>query len=81
MTLEKNANGAKFGRLPKTDFDAEYLRFIKLDIAQAQAHLDDLPENQRRSLTLETLRHFGCGLYVKELIGEPKHLLPLPLRG
>lgn len=51
----------EFGRLPKSDFDAEYLRLIKLDIAEAQKHLDELPENQRRGLTLETLRHFGCG--------------------
>ena len=37
------------------------MRLIKLDIAEAQKHLDDLPENQRRGLTLKTLRHFGCG--------------------
>ena len=58
---ETGTAGAGFGRLPKSDFDAEYLRLIKLDIAQAQARLTDLPENQRRGLTLETLRHFGCG--------------------
>ena len=50
-----------FGRLPKENFDAEYSRLIKLDIVEAQAHLTDLPENQRRGLTLATLRHFGCG--------------------
>ena len=83
----------EFGRLPKSDFDAEYLRLIKLDLDKAQAHLDDLSENQRRGLTLETLRHFGCGylpnwiltksraeydcgIYVKSLTGEPKHLPP-----
>lgn len=50
-----------FGRLPKEAFDAEYLRLINLDIADAQANLDELPESQRRGLTLETLKHFGCG--------------------
>ena len=50
-----------FGSLPKENFDAEYLRLIKLDIAQAQAHLDELPEVDRRGLTLPTLRHFHCG--------------------
>ena len=82
-----------FGRLPKENFDAEYLRLIKLDLADAQAHLADLSENQRRDLTLETMHHFGCGylsnwiltksraeyvcgIYVKSLTGEPKHLPP-----
>ncbi|MBQ3443764.1 MAG: PriCT-2 domain-containing protein [Selenomonadaceae bacterium] len=50
-----------FAQLPKENFDAEYLRLIKLDIEQAQTHLDNLPECDRRGLTLETLRHFGCG--------------------
>ncbi|MBQ6296744.1 MAG: PriCT-2 domain-containing protein [Selenomonadaceae bacterium] len=49
------------GLLTADDFDAEYLRLIKLDIAQAQAHLDELPETDRRGLTLPTLRHFHCG--------------------
>lgn len=91
--FDKQASLESFAQLPKENFDTEYLRLIKLDIAQAQAHLDDLPENQRRGLTLETLRHFGCGyltdwiltksraefacgLYIKELTGEPKHLPP-----
>ena len=50
-----------FGQLPKENFDSEYLRLIKGDIAQAQAHLEELPESQRRGLTLDTYRHFGCG--------------------
>ena len=50
-----------FALLPKENFDSEYLRLIKLDIAQAQTHLNDLPEHDRRGLKLETLRHFGCG--------------------
>ena len=59
--FDKQASPQNFAQLPKENFDAEYLRLIKFDIAQAQAHLDELPENQRRGLTLETLRHFGCG--------------------
>ena len=50
-----------FTQLSKENFDAEYSRLIKLDIAKAQANLDNLPERDRRGLTLETLRHFGCG--------------------
>ena len=82
-----------FAQLSKENFDAEYLRLIKFDIAKAQENLDDLPERDRRGLKLETLRHFrcgylpswiltksraeyACGLYVKELTGEPKHLPP-----
>lgn len=41
--------------------DAELLPLIEKDIADAQAHLDDLPTSQRRGLTLDTLRHFHCG--------------------
>lgn len=91
--FDKQVSLESFASLPKSDFDAEYLRLIKLDIAEAQAHLADLPENQRRGLNLKTLRHFGCGylpdwiltksraefacgLYVKELTNEPKHLPP-----
>lgn len=51
----------EFGRLSEADLDAEYLRLTKLDIARAQAHLDELPEADRRGLTLNTYRHFGCG--------------------
>ena len=91
--FDKQASLQSFAQLPKENFDAEYLRLIKLDIAEAQSHLDDLPERDRRGLTLETLRHFACGylpnwiltksraeftcgLYVKNLTGEPKHLPP-----
>lgn len=41
--------------------DADELQLIRADIADAQAHLDELPESQRRGLTLDTLRHFGFG--------------------
>lgn len=56
---------AGFGILPAEQFNDEYLRLIKADLAQAQAHLEDLPESQRRGLTLETLRHFHCGYLPK----------------
>ena len=59
--FDKQAFLQRFAQLPKENFDAEYLRLIKLDIAQAQKHLVELPEQDRRGLTLETLRHFGCG--------------------
>lgn len=59
--FDKQASLESFAQLPKENFDAEYLRLIKCDIAEAQSHLDELPENQRRGLTLATLRHFHCG--------------------
>lgn len=34
---------------------------ILADISEAQKHLAELPETQRRGLTLETLQHFNCG--------------------
>ena len=61
VTVSPVQLGTEFDRLPKSDFDAEYLRLIKIDIAEAQAHLAELPEQDRRGLTLDTLRHFGCG--------------------
>lgn len=41
--------------------EPEQIPLIKADIADAQKQLEELPENQRRGLTLETYRHFGCG--------------------
>ena len=58
---QDNFNGKSAENQGTADFDAEYLRLIKADIVQAQANLDNLPERDRRGLTLETLRHFGCG--------------------
>ena len=57
----KNITESLLGQLPHENFDTEYIRLIESDIAQAQAHLDDLPEVDRRGLTLPTLRHFHCG--------------------
>ena len=59
--FDKQASLKSFAQLPKENFDTEYLRLLKLDIVQAQKNLDELPEHDRRGLTLETLRHFGCG--------------------
>lgn len=53
--------------LPAEEFDAEYLRLIGLDIADAQKHLDELPESERRGLSSDTLRHFHCG-YLRDWI-------------
>lgn len=36
---------------------------IAQDIQFAQAHLEELPENARHGLTLDTLRQFGCGFF------------------
>ena len=62
QTRETDKSREKVGKQTgENQFDAEYLRLIKLDIAQAQTHLDELPEIDRRGLTLPTLRHFHCG--------------------
>lgn len=50
-----------FGVVPAEQFDDVYRQLIEADIEAAQANLDSLPENDRRGLTMETLRHFGCG--------------------
>lgn len=41
--------------------DPVELDMIQADIALAQKNLDNLPENARRGLSLDTLRVFGCG--------------------
>ena len=51
----------KHQSVQQLEVEAEYQRLIAADLAEAQAHLDELPESQRRGLTLETLRHFHCG--------------------
>ena len=64
----------------KNDDDAEraaQLPLIKADIAEAQAHLEDLPESQRRGISVETYRHFDCGylekwVHPKTRIGKKK---------
>lgn len=65
QTRENDKTREKVGKQTREtgerNFDAEYLRLIKLDIANAQQHLDELPENDRRGLTLATYRHFHCG--------------------
>lgn len=44
---------------------AKQLPLIKADIADAQAHLEDLPESQRRGISVETYRHFQSGYLEK----------------
>lgn len=47
----------------KEDYDQ--IPLIKADITEAQTHLEELPESQRRGITLETYRHFHCGFIQK----------------
>ena len=61
-----------FGELPADEFKAEYLRLTKADLAEAQAHLDDLPESQRRGLSIETLRFFHCGYLPKYVLTKSR---------
>ena len=41
------------------------LALIAADIAESQKHLDELPMEDRRGLTIDTLRHFHCGYDLK----------------
>ena len=41
--------------------ESEYMKAVRAHIKRGQQNLDKLPANQRRALTLETLKHFGCG--------------------
>lgn len=45
--------------------DYEELPLIKADIAEAQKHLEDLPESQRRGLSFKTYSEFKCGFLQK----------------
>lgn len=58
---------AGFGKLPADQFDAEYLRLIKLDLANAQAHRHEMPAVAKRGLTDETIDHFNFG-YIPDWI-------------
>ena len=41
--------------------DQKYFRLVQKDIREAQAHINELPEDQRRGLGEATLKHFGFG--------------------
>lgn len=57
--------GLTFGSRSNEKWQDVCAEFIAADLAEAQAHLHELPESQRRGLTLDTLRHFGCGYLSK----------------
>ncbi|MBR0101942.1 MAG: toprim domain-containing protein, partial [Selenomonadaceae bacterium] len=65
--LNTNTETLELKSLPAEELAAEYLRLTKLDIAESQKHLDELPESERRGLTLDTYRHFNCG-YLKKWV-------------
>lgn len=44
-----------------TSTDAAELDLIRKDIEQGKLHLKEMPEVDRRGLSLGTLEHFGCG--------------------
>ena len=45
----------------KRETSASELPLIQIDIADSQNHLNELPDSDRRGLTLETFQHFACG--------------------
>lgn len=55
--------------VPKTKIannnNTQLIQLLRKDIKFAQEHLEELPKKARRGLTIETLRHFGCG-YIKD---------------
>lgn len=51
----------------------EVENLILADIADAREHLMELPETQRRGLSLETLQHFGVG-YIAKWVHPKKRL-------
>lgn len=61
LFLEMQLTDEDFGKYDSADFNVVYLRLTVEDLAEAQKHLNELPEIDRRGLTLETLHHFRCG--------------------
>ncbi|MBQ6781947.1 MAG: toprim domain-containing protein, partial [Treponema sp.] len=59
--LADKVNDVKAQIAAKKNVDTLYQQFTGEDITLAQNHLAEMPENQRRGLTLDTLKHFGCG--------------------
>ena len=49
----------------ETSEKPQLLDVIRNDISFAQEHLEELPESARRGLSLDILRHFGCG-FIKD---------------
>jgi P4 family phage/plasmid primase-like protien len=49
----------------KRETSVSELPLIQMDIADSQNHLDELPDFDRRSLAIETFRHFACGFLPK----------------
>lgn len=60
FSVNSNTN-AGFGQLPAEQFDAEYLRLIKADIANARAHRHELPDEAKRGLSDATIDFFDLG--------------------
>ena len=69
--------------------DPAELEMIRADIVKAQANLENLPENARRGLSINTLRGFGCGFinkwtHPKSRLGNyyetptPRFIIPTP---
>ena len=59
--------------LPEAKQSAEYMKLVHEDIEEARRHISELPESQRRGLSLLTLRNFGCG-YLKSWIHPQNRL-------
>ena len=60
------------GKYPKPARKEVEKKIIAADLADARQHLDELPESQRRGLTLETLRHFNCGYLAQWTVSESR---------
>lgn len=58
-TVKRTPDG--FGHVPKEQFDEEYLRLIKLDLAESLKHRHEMPEEAKRGLLDATLDFFHVG--------------------
>lgn len=68
--VERNVNNPRIIHRANAE---DQLPLIDNDIADATHHLADLPESQRRALSLETLQHFKVGFLPKWI--HPKNIL------
>ena len=73
--------------LPEVTVTEEYLKLVREDIKDAQKQIENLPQNQRRGLSMHTLNHFGFGYLpawvppttrLKHKLGRPTRRIIIP---
>lgn len=61
-----------FGQVPEDQFDAEYLRLIKLDLEESQAHRHEMPDEAKRGLLDATVDFFKLGYIPKWILTKSR---------